>query len=290
MYTYIHVCVCIVYVLNTYIYIYTYIHPLSLYIYIYTYICVYIYIYIYIYTRPAAEVRAGGVGGRQPAALAPLRAQRRLEGGAQDSSKGGAAWEQGVVVYMMLCTSLSYDTTPTPPTAPPFDEYPGARDARHDSLLRRLRQPGEGARRARPLLLVLAERHGAAAGEPHPLQEGPPEGGGRGLQSCTSKGVGRTVHRLFCLGSSFNTMPVCPVVIYIYIYIYLCIHIYIHTYIYIYIYIYVYLYIYIYTHIRPYLCTPEAFNEHYQPAVSAAEMMEAIQDRHRLNVITYIHI
>ena len=42
--------------------------------------------------------------------------------------KGGVQWKQGVVICMVLCTSLLYNTTPhplhPPPTAPPFDEYP----------------------------------------------------------------------------------------------------------------------------------------------------------------------
>ena len=37
-------------------------------------------------------------------------------------------WKQGVVIYMLLYTSLFYDTTPIhctpPPTAPPCNEYP----------------------------------------------------------------------------------------------------------------------------------------------------------------------
>ena len=92
---------------NIYIYIYIYIH---------TYMCVYVYIYIYIYTHtytysgPEDDNRRTKVllstwipFGDHPSNLERCRSR---------FSKGGVQWKQGVAMYMMLCPSLLYNTTP----------------------------------------------------------------------------------------------------------------------------------------------------------------------------------
>ena len=111
IYTYTHMSI----YTYAYIYIYTYI---SLYIYIYIYICIYIYMYIYIYiyiydteVRPRPAPAASGCSRPRPLGLL-IKIQQR-----------GVQWKQGVVIYIILYTSLLYDTTPihctTLPLHPP---------------------------------------------------------------------------------------------------------------------------------------------------------------------------
>ena len=94
----------IIYTLHIYIYIYTHIH---------TYIC---RIEGFRFRRIPDLQRCISTAFRQPLLL---KIHRR-----------GVQWKQGVVIYMMLYTSLSYNTTPihcTPlPLHPPSSEYPPA--------------------------------------------------------------------------------------------------------------------------------------------------------------------
>ena len=75
-----------------------------MYICIYVYVCIYIYIYIYIYVYtyayidPAAqEILAALLQLREPGAWPDLNLKIHQR---------GVQWKQGVVIYMMLHTSL----------------------------------------------------------------------------------------------------------------------------------------------------------------------------------------
>ena len=107
-----------------YMYIIAYVH-IYIYIYIYIYICVRVYVHIYIYIYIF-------VGGRQrgpevPRRHRPAARQRDAPRAAGQACppylyilQMGVQWNQGVVIYMTLYTSLLYSTTPIHCTPDPL--------------------------------------------------------------------------------------------------------------------------------------------------------------------------
>ena len=126
MYIHIYIYTCVYIYIYIYIYIHTYIYIYiyAIYVYIYIYVCMYIHmcvcIYVCIYTRITLKTdRKHGFTARPIVSSVrlmflylPLKIHQR-----------GVQWKQGVVIYMMLYTSLLYNTTP-PSSAPPFPLHP----------------------------------------------------------------------------------------------------------------------------------------------------------------------
>ena len=166
MYTYISISLSLYIHICVYIYIYIHIHTqISIHIYLgtlnygdifirypfdqslyYNILCVYIYIYIhthYIYIHMICIPRTVRYPFHQSLYLhntSPLPAKFEVlaQEDNQDSSKGGAV-ETGCsgLHYIIGCFIIQYYSHPlhSPPTAPPFDEYPDKSRAEFDNLL-----------------------------------------------------------------------------------------------------------------------------------------------------------